>query len=176
MEGAQILNKPLYSYNFCQVITSGDETQTEKQKEEVEVTTFTAPEARILVVDDNEINRLIASELLATLLIKVDTAEDGARAVEKVQETEYDLILMDHIMPVMDGVEATQAIRKLEGDYYQNIPIIALTGNMGKEHQEEYLRIGMNDVTAKPIMLEEICEKLRKWMPGKIVVNDGEGV
>ena len=112
---------------------------------------------------------MIASELLAILLIKVDTAEDGAQAVEKVQETEYDLILMDHIMPVMDGIEATQTIRKLEGDYYQNLPIIALTGNIGREHQEEYLRIGMNDVTAKPIMLEEICEKLRKWIPDKIV-------
>lgn len=168
-EGTQMLNKPLYSYNFCQAIVGGDETQAEEEKEEVEVTTFTAPEARILVVDDNEINRLIAGELLATLLIKVDTAEDGAQAVKKVQETEYDLILMDHIMPVMDGIEATQAIRKLEGDHYQNVPIVALTGNVGKEHQEEYLRIGMNDVTAKPIMLEEICEKLRKWMPGKIV-------
>lgn len=173
-EGVQILNKPLYSYNFCKAIAGGDEIQTEEQKEDLEVTAFTAPEARILVVDDNEINRMIAKELLSTLLIQVDTAEDGAQAVKKVQEEKYDLILMDHIMPVMDGIEATEAIRKIEGDYYQKVPIIALTGNVAKEQQEEYLRIGMNDVTAKPIMLEEICEKMRKWMPEKIVDTESK--
>ena len=71
---------------------------------------------------------------------------------------------MDHIMPVMDGLEAAQTIRKLEGDYYKNLPILALTANDAKSDREEYLEAGMNDFVSKPIMMEELFGKIRKWI------------
>lgn len=85
-----------------------------------------------------------------------------------IQEKEYDLVFMDHLMPVMDGVEAVKEIRKLEGEFYKRLPVIALTGNTAKEQREEYLRIGMSDFLPKPIDLEEIYGKIRKWIPDKV--------
>ena len=165
-EGFHAINKPLYSDSFCRALT--EEAETQEQETTQQDMAFTVPGARILVVDDNEINRMVVEELLKPLEMQIDMAENGAEAVQKVQETEYDMILMDHIMPVMDGIRAAQEIRKLDGDYYRNVPIIALTANTAKEQQEEYLRVGMNDFVAKPISMEDICSKIQKWIPEKV--------
>ena len=82
-----------------------------------------------------------------------------------IQENRYDLVFMDHMMPVMDGVEATIAVRKLEGDYYQNLPIVALTANATMEARENFKQNGLNDFVAKPIKVKEICKCIRKWLP-----------
>ena len=83
---------------------------------------FTAEDAHILLVDDNSLNLLVAQELLKPLQLQIDTAENGKDAVAMVQERHYDLVLMDHMMPVMDGIEATKAIRALPEPQYQNLP------------------------------------------------------
>jgi two-component system, sensor histidine kinase and response regulator len=104
--------------------------------------------ARVLLVEDNEINREVFLELLRATGLAIDTAEDGAQAVEKVKSGRYDLILMDVQMPVMDGLEATRAIRALP---LPQCPIIALTANAFGEDREACLAAGMDDHIAKPV-------------------------
>ena len=161
-EQGTLINKPLYSLNFCQVINQ-EEISFNEEKEKL--TCFTAPEARILIVDDTEMNLKVAIGLLEPLQLKIDTAANGKLAVKLIQENRYDLVFMDHMMPVMDGVEATIAVRKLEGDYYQNLPIVALTANATMEARENFKQNGLNDFVAKPIKVKEICKCIRKWLP-----------
>ena len=106
--------------------------------------------------------------MLKPLQLQMDTASDGRQALEMIQQETYDLVLMDHLMPVMNGIEAVEALRKLDGAYYQKLPVIALTGNTGKDQQEEYLRAGMNDYLSKPIDMADIYRKVKKWIPDKV--------
>ncbi|MDE7285086.1 MAG: response regulator, partial [Lachnospiraceae bacterium] len=73
-----------------------------------------------------------------------------------------------HLMPVMDGGEAVKELRKLEGTYYKNVPVIALTGNTAQEQRDEYIQAGMNDYLSKPIDLTDIYRIIKKWIPDKI--------
>lgn len=171
------INKPLYSYNFCNLIENrleqAEQKETVPDRDSAQDTgqslrEFTAPEARVLIVDDNEINRMVAEEMMKPLLLQADTASDGRQALEMLQQNTYDLVLMDHLMPVMDGVEAVKALRKLEGTYCQNLPVIALTGNTGREQQEEYLQAGMSGYLSKPLDMEELYRTIRQWVPAKV--------
>lgn len=151
------MNKPLYSYNFCALIENrkdrdGRVSVTENaQTPEKDELDFVAPDACILIVDDNEINRMVVEEILKPLQVRIEMASDGRQALEMVKQKKPDMVLMDHLMPVMDGIEAAMAIRRLDGEYYEKVPIIALTGNTGKEQYEEYLRAGMSDYLPKPV-------------------------
>lgn len=126
---------------------------------------FIAPKARILLVDDNSLNLLVGRELLRPLQMRIDTAENGRLAVEKVQKENYDLVLMDHMMPVMDGIDATKAIRNLPGEQYKTLPIIALTANAMVDARKEFAEAGMNGFVAKPIDFSQICSQLKMWLP-----------
>lgn len=130
---------------------------------------FTAPGARILIVDDNEINREVAVLLLEPLQMQTDTAENGAEALELIKKNRYNMVFMDHWMPVMNGVEATVELRKMEGEYYQKLPVIALTADAMAEAKEEFLSAGMNDFVAKPIEMKEICTKIKMWLPKELM-------
>lgn len=130
---------------------------------------FIAPEAHILLVDDNELNLVVAKELLKPLRMQIDTAENGQQAVKMVRGRQYDLVLMDHMMPVMDGIEAAKAIRALPEDKYQNLPIIALTANAMVGARKEFLNAGMNGFVAKPIDFTRICNQLKLWLPKDLV-------
>ncbi len=129
---------------------------------------FRVPEACVLIVDDNEINCMVAEEMLKPLEMKIEIAVDGRQALEMVRKKEYDMIFMDHFMPVMNGIEAAKEIRKLEGGYYKKVPMIALTANTAREQQEEYLQAGMSDFLSKPIDMSELYQMVRKWIPEKI--------
>ena len=111
----------------------------------------------VLLVEDNEINRFLATTVLAKWDINVDIAEDGQIAVEKVKENNYDVILMDIQMPVMGGVEATQVIRNA---LHLDVPIIALTANAVKGDREEFLNAGMDDYISKPFDASILFNKL----------------
>lgn len=137
------------------------------QKDADNLMNFTAPEAHVLLVEDNEINVKVAQGLLAPLEFKMDVAANGLASLKMVAENDYDLILMDHMMPVMDGIEATRRIRGFEGDKYKKIPIIALTANAVTGARETYAEAGMDGFVGKPIELKEICEVLRKWLPAE---------
>lgn len=130
---------------------------------------FIAPEAHILLVDDNELNLVVAKELLKPLRMQIDTSENGLQAVKMVRGSQYDLVLMDHMMPVMDGIEAAKAIRALPEDKYQKLPIIALTANAMVDARKEFLNAGMNGFVAKPIDFARICNQLKLWLPKDLV-------
>ena len=136
--------------------------------------TFTLPDATILLVDDNEINREVAQALLEPFEMKIDVVSNGKEALDLVQQNHYDLVFMDHYMPVMDGVEATRRIRSLEGEYYQNLPILALTADAVQGVKEEFLAAGMNDFVSKPIAMKDITSALTRWIPKNKIVRKDE--
>ena len=120
---------------------------------------------KILLAEDNELNREIAVELLKEEGFILDTAEDGTIAVEKMRTAkpgQYDLILMDIQMPTMDGYEATRQIRKLKNPETANIPIVAITANAFEEDRQKALEAGMNEHVAKPIDLARLLEVVKK--------------
>lgn len=168
---AILINKPLYSLNFCQII-NGERMISDEEKE---VLCFVAPDAKILIVDDHEMNLKVVKGLLAPLQVQIDTAENGKAAVEKVKKNEYDMVFMDHMMPVMDGVEALHAIRALDGEYFKELPIIALSANATTEAQEYFRENGFYDFVPKPIKLKELCGCIRRWLPlGTVIYKDPE--
>ena len=146
------------------------EKQPRAQKA-AEYADFRAPKAKVLIVDDNLVNRKVAVGLMRPFAMQVDTAKSGEEAIRMVQAKEYDLIFMDHMMPDMDGVEATHVIRELEGEYYKNVPIIALTANALSGAKEMFLEEGMNDFIAKPINIKELSEKILNWLPFELLEN-----
>jgi CheY-like chemotaxis protein len=126
---------------------------------------FTFPEAKILVVDDISTNLKVAEGLLSPYKMTVDTSLSGRDAIEKTKYKEYDLIFMDHMMPDMDGIETTKAIRALDGSRFQDVPIIALTANAVSGMKEMFLENGFNDFLAKPIDISKLDETLDRWIP-----------
>lgn len=114
----------------------------------------------ILLVDDNKINVLLVKQFFKLWNIESDMAENGLIAVEKVKQKDYDLVLMDLQMPIMDGYEATRAIRKLKGNKYQALPIIALTASAVGDVKAEVLKSGMNDYISKPFNPETLFNKI----------------
>lgn len=115
---------------------------------------------RVLLVEDNEFNQLVASDILESFGVHVDVAENGQVAVEKVRSSTYDLVLMDMQMPVMDGIAATRAIR---GDEACDVPIIAMTANALASDRDRCLAAGMNDHLAKPVDPDAFAATLAKW-------------
>lgn len=124
----------------------------------------------ILVVDDNEINLYVAGEIFKGLGVKVTTASNGRQAIEELDQGNFDAVLMDVHMPVMDGYEAARAIR--DNSYWDNLPIIALTASAMRSDREQALAVGMNDFIKKPINPEELATTLSKWIrPGSIPLD-----
>jgi CheY-like chemotaxis protein len=118
--------------------------------------------ARILLVEDNELNQEVAIELLRDAGFVVDLAVNGQVALDKVQAADYDVVLMDMQMPVMDGMTATRKIRELP--HSQNLPIVAMTANAMAADREACLAAGMNDHVAKPIEPQDLFASLLKWI------------
>jgi signal transduction histidine kinase/ActR/RegA family two-component response regulator len=135
---------------------------------------FLAPAARVLAVDDDRLNLKLATGLLAPYGMQVDTARNGLEAIEMAKRNNYDLIFMDHMMPGLDGVEATRAIRALRystGDErFTRVPVVSLTANALAGMREMFLENGFNDFLSKPIELPKLQQVLAKWLPkGKIL-------
>jgi signal transduction histidine kinase/CheY-like chemotaxis protein/HPt (histidine-containing phosphotransfer) domain-containing protein len=126
---------------------------------------FTAPDARVLVVDDISTNLQVAKGLLEIYEMQIDICISGPEAIEAVKATQYDLILMDHMMPGMDGITAMGAIRSLEGRRYVNVPIVALTANAILGTMEMLLAKGFDDFLAKPIDVAKLNTALERWIP-----------
>ncbi len=118
--------------------------------------------ARVLLVEDNEINRLVATELLTQAGLQVDVAENGARALEKLLHQNYACVLMDVQMPVMDGYQTTRLLRNMPGS--RELPVIAMTASAMPADRESCLAAGMNDFISKPILPDKLYKILLKWV------------
>lgn len=170
----RVIKKPVYTLSLAGVFR-GETIYQDISMMEAEDFDFTAPDAEILVVDDNAINLTVVQGLLKPLNMKIETALSGMSAVTKITDKRYDIIFMDHMMPEMDGVETTRVIRRMLGENGQ-VPIIALTANAVDGTRELFISEGMNDFVAKPIELRVITSKLRKWLPKeKILKKNKEG-
>ena len=120
--------------------------------------------AHVLVVDDNQINRMVAEGFLRRYGVEVDTASSGEESIRLIQKYQYDIVFMDHMMPGMDGIEATRKIRSM-GNRFTRLTIIALTANALSGVRETFLREGMDDFLAKPIMIKDLRDMLVKHLP-----------
>lgn len=160
-----------FSFDILQKVVAKE--SAEISEEEKDDRSFTAPGARILVVDDNDMNCKVAKGLLAPLKMQIDIAKDGREALDSIVKNRYHLVFMDHMMPVMDGVEATKKLRAMEDEYCQTVPVIALSANAMKDAKELFDEAGMNGFVAKPIDVKEITRTIRKWLPEKLMIYEG---
>ena len=159
------LRRPVSTLGMVRALNDADDMVIRSSEIEADYTAdFTAPDARILVVDDNAINITVVEGLLSPLRINIDSALSGQEAINKVSSAEYDIVFMDHMMPGMDGIDTTKIIRQLLPDK-QDLVIIALSANVMESAREAFIEAGMNDFVAKPIELRELTSKLKKWLP-----------
>lgn len=132
--------------------------------------TFTAPQARVLVVDDNVMNRVVVKGLLKQTLLQIEEAGNGAECLKKTRNTHYDIILLDHMMPGMDGVETLKQLRKQQ-ETCKNTIVIVLTANAVVGVREFYLSQGFDDYLSKPISGRRLEEMLLKYLPEELVLK-----
>lgn len=157
------LSQPVYSLNIASIINR-ESLDGYEPTEHTEAFRFEAPDANILIVDDNMINLTVAKGLLSPLHMNITTAASARDAFKLLDRNPYDIIFMDHMMPDIDGIEATHIIRGMGGEF-ETLPIIALTANAINDAKSMFLREGMDDFVAKPIEMRDITAKLRKWLP-----------
>lgn len=146
----------------------GNENEIVKNDESLDG--FYAPSLKALIVDDNEINLSVADGLLGLYHISCDMASSGEESIAMVQKTDYDIVFMDHMMPGMDGLQATANIRSLGGKY-EKLTIIALTANASSSARDMLLASGMDDFLAKPIEKSKLSMMLLKWIPADKIVR-----
>ena len=174
LENVIPVRKPLYAAKMAKILAH-EALYTKEENEEDESFEFIAPDAEILIVDDNEPNLIVAKGILAPLQMNIDTASGGREAIKMIEQKHYDIVFMDHMMPEIDGIETTRIIRRFHKEY-DSVPIIALTANVMEESQSLFLVEGMNDFVAKPIELKVIVAKLKQWLPQeKIQKVEGAG-
>ena len=135
---------------------------------------FVAPTANVLSVDDNKVNLAVVRGFLKKLKIQCDSVLSGAECIQKVSEKDYDVILLDHMMPDMDGIETLQRLQQTELWQRKHPAVIALTANAVAGAREEYLRVGFTDYLSKPIDSSKLEEMLRKYLPPEKLEEYGE--
>lgn len=135
------------------------------EKDNFETEMVYAPDARVLIVDDVPMNLLVERGLLKYTAVQVDTAENGMDALDKIQKWKYDLIFMDHLMPVMDGVECFHRMKEMENHPNITTPVIILTANAIIGAKEEYMQAGFADYLSKPVQEKELNAVLLKYLP-----------
>ncbi|MDR0303810.1 MAG: response regulator [Chitinispirillales bacterium] len=161
-----ILTMPVHSLSVANILNGVSDKLIHNVVRNA-VTKFIAPKARILIVDDISTNLKVCEGLMLPYKMQIDSCFNGFEAIEAVRTNHYDLVLMDHMMPEMDGVEATKRIRRFgsENPYYTNLPIIALTANAVCGAKEMFLSNGFSDFLSKPINTTELNAILEKWLP-----------
>ncbi len=144
------------------------ERETENETHSRYEGAFIAPEAHILVVDDNEMNRKVFKSLLKTTQIRVTEADSGKAALAAAEETKFDIVFMDHMMPEMDGVTAMELMRRIPG--YDAVPILVLTANAVTGAKEQYLEAGFDGFISKPIVSEKLEHAIRETLPEEYIL------
>lgn len=171
----QCLYKPFFILPIVMALND------EKLVQDVEVNPyyhhrFISPDTNVLIVDDNLMNIRVLEGLLQPYKIKTAIATSGAEALEKIENMNYDVVFMDHMMPEMDGIETFHRIRQKQGNYFKKIPIIAVTANAVGGMREVFLKEGFQDFIAKPIEVSVLDRVLRRNLPQEklIVQNEAE--
>lgn len=153
----------------------------EKFKKSMEETTavdvsYHAPEARVLIVDDTQLNLMVAQGLLKETMIQVETADSGARSLEMTKKTHYDIIMMDQRMPEMDGTETLKRLREQTDGANPDTPVICLTADAIAGAKEKYTKLGFTDYLSKPIDGRKLREKVRRYLPQEKVQKVADSV
>ncbi|NBH82160.1 response regulator [bacterium C-53] len=149
------------------------EARVQQMAENYNYTTrFCAPEAKILVVDDNAVNRRVLKNLLKDTKIQITDAQSGAECLNLVLKNHYDLIFLDHMMPEMDGVETLHHIKEFSDYPCQNTPIVVLTANAVSGAKEKYMSEGFDDFLSKPVVPAKLETMIKKMLPAELV-QDG---
>lgn len=170
----RIIYKPMYLLTMVAILNGESVTGLSKKREQERIR-FIAPACKVLAVDDNMVNLQVIKGLLKTYRIEVDTVESAGEALAEMRNGKYDLVLMDHMMPVMDGMEAVEKIRADKEHYDQNIPIIALTANAVNGAKNMFLKNGFQDFIAKPIEIAALEHVLLSWLPkDKVELQEGQ--
>ena len=172
MDNLKIITKPFSTLPIAMALQ--DEHIIYRDADEMFEFDFVAPDADILIVDDNPVNLIVAEGLLKPLNMKIVKATSGKMALELLEKEQFDIIFMDHMMPELDGVETTRIIRRLHPDL-NDVPIIALTANAMDGSREMFLDEGMNDFVPKPIELKTITAKIKQWLPSE-KIKKGEHI
>lgn len=165
--------KPFYLLPVMTILNSEDNGPVVVKP--VHTERFIAPKAHVLVVDDNEMNRNVIERLLEVYQVRVTNAVSGRDALDKITTKDFDFVFMDHMMPEMDGVETFKRIREKQDNYYQRVPIIALTANAVAGAREMFLREGFADFIEKPVEVSVLERVLRRNLPdSKIVLIEND--
>ena len=146
-----------------------EKIKSEKPKTDTYRVSFVAPNAKILVVDDNEMNLLVATSLLKATKIQVDTADSGMSALKKMAENRYDVVFLDQMMPNLDGIETLKLAKDMEGNKSKGVPMIALTANAISGAKEMFLREGFTDYLSKPIDAIALEKMLMEYLPKNLL-------
>lgn len=147
----------------------------EKEKISVADVQFYAPDARILVVDDNEMNLKVFTGLLKKHGMQIDTCMSGREALSLLEENTYHIVFLDYLMPEMDGVETLHRIRELKKNKSQNAVIIVLTANAVSGAREMFLKEGFQDYLSKPVIAVKLEKKIRKYLPEALILQSKSG-
>lgn len=159
-----IIKKPVLPRTLAEIFRHEYQENEATSQTESTLFDFVAPEAKVLIVDDNPVNLTVAKGLIEPLSMQVDTALDAHSALESIENKMYDIIFMDHMMPEIDGVEATHLIRSFHPNY-ASVPIIAFSANAVEGTKKMFLEEGMNDFVGKPVEVFELVSKIRQWLP-----------
>lgn len=167
------LMKPMYIFPVLMALMgvsnkAGTYIATENFKK------FTAPDAHVLVVDDDPVNLKVASGLMKTYEVKTDVAGSGAEALKMIDSELYDIIFLDHMMPDMDGIETFRRLRKKNGFYFKEVPVIALTANTVFGAREMFIEEGFQDFLPKPIEVSALKRVLKTYIPDEKIIMEND--
>lgn len=161
---------PQQIVDFTPVGNFKDRFEKYKQSQNKSNRTYTAPNAKVLIVDDNAMNLHVAKSLLKQTLVQVSLCSSGKECLEMIRKEHFDIIFLDHMMPEMDGIETLNKIKTLEYNMCKDVPVIALTANAIVGVREMYLKSGFNDYISKPIEGKSFEALVRQYLPEEKVI------
>jgi len=167
-EISDALNRPILITQLAAALNDLKIHEHRRNKEDD--SSFIVRDTLVLVVDDNQVNLMVAEGLLRRYGIEVHTVTGGAEAIKMVKKEHYDIVFMDHMMPGMDGIEATRRIRSMGGEF-AHLVIVALTANALSGIRETFLKEGLDDFLSKPIMVKDLKSILSKHLPPEKIIT-----
>jgi CheY-like chemotaxis protein len=157
--------RPLYIVNLARILAGEAQLNADSKNMEIKLGAFKTVGVRVLLVDDHPANLIVAEGMLRQYGIDVTTVTGGREAVEAVKENDFDIVFMDHMMPDVDGIDATGMIRAMDEPRFTDLTIIALSANAVSGAKEQFLEAGMNDFLSKPIIINDLHWLLLEYIP-----------